>query len=72
MESMEKLKAEAIARARAQIAERIARFCTNLSPEDFEALLDRMAGIQCKYESLGLIQPDRKRSPTSGERKRFS
>jgi hypothetical protein len=30
-----------------------------------------MAGIQCKYDSLGLIQPDRKRSPTSGERKRF-
>jgi hypothetical protein len=69
---MDKLKAEAIARARAEIAERISRFCTSLSPEEFEALLDRMAGIQCKYESLGLIQPDRKRSPTTGERKRFS
>ena len=69
---MDKLKAEAIGRARAQIAERIARFCTSLSPDEFEALLDRMAGIQCKYESLGLIQSDRKRSPTTGERKRFS
>ena len=68
---MEKLKAEALARARAQIAERIARFCTNLSPEEFEALLDRMAGIQCKYELLGLSQSDKQRSPTTGERKRF-
>jgi len=67
---MENQKAEALARARAQIAERIRRFCTNLSPAEFEALLDRMAGIQCKYESLGLIQSDRKLSPTSGERKR--
>lgn len=48
--SMEKVKAEAIARARAQIAERIARFCRNLSPEEFDALVDRMAGIHCKYE----------------------
>jgi hypothetical protein len=69
---MDKLKAEALARARAQIAERISRFCMNMSAEDFEALLDRMAGIQCKYETLGLIQPDRKRSPTTGERKHFS
>lgn len=63
---MEKLKAEALARARAQIAQRIARFCKNLSPAEFEALLDRMAGIQCKYESFGLIKPDKKR--VSGER----
>ncbi len=47
---MDKIRAEAIARARAQIAERIARFCRNLTPEEFEALLDRMAGIHCKYE----------------------
>ncbi len=47
---MDKMRAEAIARARAQIAERIARFCRNLSREEFEALLDRMAGIHCKYE----------------------
>jgi hypothetical protein len=69
---MEKLKAEAFARARAQIAERIGRLCTNLSPEEFDALLDRMAGIQCKYEMLGLMQSDRKRSPGTGERKHFS
>ncbi len=63
---MEKLKAEALARARAEIAQRIARFCTNLSPAEFEGLLDRMAGIQRKYESFELIKPDKKR--VSGER----
>lgn len=47
---MHKARAEAIARARVQIAERITRFCRNLSPEEFDALLDRMAGIYCKYE----------------------
>lgn len=49
---MDKLKAEALARARSEIARRIAGFCKNLSPEDFDALLDRMAGIQCKYDSI--------------------
>ena len=63
---MEKSRTEALARARAQIAERIARFCTNLSPAELDALLDRMAGIQCKYESFGLIKPAKKR--VSGER----
>lgn len=47
---MDRLRAEAIARARAQIAERIGRLCRNLTPEQFDALLDRMAGIQCKYD----------------------
>lgn len=52
---MDKHKAEAVARARAEIAKRIARFCHNLSTEQFEALLDRMAGIQTKYDSLPTI-----------------
>jgi hypothetical protein len=43
-------KADAIAAARREIARRIARFCTSLSPEEFEKLLDRMALIHCKYE----------------------
>ena len=43
-------KAEAIAAARREIARRIARFCTSLSPEDFEKLLDRMALLHWKYE----------------------
>jgi hypothetical protein len=60
---MDKFKAEAIARARAQIAARIARFCRNLSREDFEALLDRMAGIQYKYESLEEIPEKKRRAP---------
>jgi hypothetical protein len=43
-------KIEAIAAARREIARRIARVCTSLSPEEFDKLLDRMAGIQWKYE----------------------
>ena len=43
-------KSEAIAVARREIARRIARFCTTLSPEEFERLLDRMAHVQWKYE----------------------
>ena len=49
---LDKVKADAIARARAEIAQRIARFCKSLSREEFDALLDRMAGIQYKYEYL--------------------
>ena len=67
---MENLKAEAFARARAQIAERITRFCTNLSPADFEELLDRMARSQCKYESFATIRPDRSSMNSTGERRR--
>ena len=43
-------KADSIAAARREIARRVARFCTSLSPEEFERLLDRMALIQWKYE----------------------
>ena len=45
-------KAEEIAIARRAIARRIARFCTSLSPQEFERLLDRMAFIQWKYDVL--------------------
>jgi hypothetical protein len=45
-------KAEAIAAARREIARRIAKFCTSLSPEDFDRLLDRMAYVQWKYDVL--------------------
>ncbi len=45
-------KAEAIADARREIARRIAKFCTSLSAEDFDRLLDRMAYVQWKYEVL--------------------
>ena len=45
-------KAEAIALARREIARRIARFCTSLSPQEFERLLDKMAHIQWKYDVL--------------------
>ena len=46
-------KAEAIAIARREIARRIARFCTSLSPQEFEQLLDRMALVHWKYD----VQP---------------
>ena len=48
----EKRKAEAIAAARSEIARRIARFCTSLSPEELDALLDRMANVQWKYQMM--------------------
>ncbi len=48
-------KAEAIAAARREIARRIARFCTALSPEEFDALLDRMAHIQWKYDVMPIV-----------------
>ena len=60
---MEKIKAEAIARARAQIAARIARFCKELSQDEFEALLDRMAGIHYKYECVGDVPTKEKGKP---------
>jgi hypothetical protein len=47
-----KRKAEAIAAARHEIARRIARFCTKLTPEEFDALLDRMAHVQWKYDTM--------------------
>jgi hypothetical protein len=43
-------KCETIAAARREIARRIERFCTTLSPEEFDCLLDRMAHVQWKYE----------------------
>jgi hypothetical protein len=53
-----KRKAEAIAAARREIAKRIARFCTKLSPAEFDALLDRMAHVQWKYDTMpNLMEP---------------
>ena len=51
----DKRKAEAIAAARHEIARRIARFCTSLSAEDFNRLLDRMAHVQWKYDVFPLV-----------------
>lgn len=48
----EKRNAEAIAAARSEIAKRIARFCTSLSPEELDALLDHMANVQWKYQMM--------------------
>ena len=56
---LEKRKTEAIAAARREIARRIARFCTGLSPDEYNALLDRMAHVQWKYDTLPNIgEPD--------------
>lgn len=51
----ERRKAEAIAAARREIARRISRFCTSLTPEEFEKLLDRMARVQWKYDVLPAV-----------------
>ena len=56
---LDKRKAEAIAAARREISRRIARFCTGLSAEEFNALLDRMAQVQWKYDTLpNIVEPD--------------
>jgi hypothetical protein len=52
---IDKRKAEAVAAARREIAKRIARFCTSLSPAEFEALLDRMAHVQWKYDVMPIV-----------------
>ena len=49
---LDKRRAEAITAARREIARRIARFCTGLSAEEYNALLDRMAHVQWKYDTL--------------------
>jgi len=48
-------KKEAIEAARREIARRIARFCTSLSPEEFDKLLDRMAHVQWKYDVFPIV-----------------
>jgi hypothetical protein len=50
-------KAEALAAARLHIARRVARFCTSLSPAEFERLLDKMVGIHWKYDILPHLDP---------------
>jgi hypothetical protein len=52
---IDKRKAEAVAAARREIAKRIERFCTSLSAEEFNALLDRMAHVQWKYEVMPFV-----------------
>jgi hypothetical protein len=50
-------KAEALAAARLLIARRIARFCTSLSPAEFDCLLDKMVGVHWKYDILPHLDP---------------
>jgi hypothetical protein len=51
----DKRTVEGIAAARREIARRIARFCTMLSEEEFNRLLDRMAYVQWKYDIAPII-----------------
>ncbi len=51
----DKRRVEEIAAARREIARRIARFCTTLSEEEFNKLLDRMAYVQWKYEVAPIV-----------------
>jgi hypothetical protein len=61
-------RAEGIVAARREIARRIARFCTKLSEEEFNQLLDRMAYVQWKYDVAPILvdppssMPSEKRS----------
>jgi len=48
----ENIRSEARALARDKIAARIRRVCGSLSEAEFDALVDRMAGVQCKYEQM--------------------
>jgi hypothetical protein len=50
-------EAETLAAARLHIARRIARFCTSLSPAEFERLLDKMVGVHWKYDILPHLDP---------------
>ena len=51
----DKRTAEGIAAARREIARRIARFCTMLSEEELNQLLDRMAYVQWKYDIAPIV-----------------
>jgi hypothetical protein len=48
----ETMRSDARALARQQIAARIRRVCEGLSEAEFNALVDKMAGVQCKYEQM--------------------
>jgi hypothetical protein len=50
-----KRRAEEVAAAKREIARRIARFCTTLSDEEFNQLLDRMAYVQWKYDVAPIV-----------------
>ena len=49
-------KTEAMAAARREIARRIARFCTTLTEEEFNCLLDRMAYVHWKFEVAPVVE----------------
>ena len=51
----DKRRAEEIAAARREIARRVARFCTTLSEEQLNTLLDRMAYVQWKYDVAPIV-----------------
>ena len=51
----DKRKSDGIAAARREIARRVARFCTTLTEEELDALLDRMAYVQWKYDVAPIV-----------------
>ena len=55
---------EAIEAARREIARRIARFCSTLSAEEFDRLLDRMAHVQWKYDVFPIVSDSSPPSPS--------
>jgi hypothetical protein len=51
----DKRRTDEIAATRREIARRIARFCTTLSEEELNRLLDRMAYVQWKYDVAPIV-----------------
>lgn len=54
-DAVDALKVESMRRVRAQIEKRVEKYCTNLSKDEFDALVDQMAVIQYKYEGARAV-----------------
>ena len=63
----DKRRSEAITAARVEIARRIARFCTTLTEEELNLLLDRMAYVQWKYDVAPIMGDPPPPKPKIGE-----
>jgi hypothetical protein len=52
IKAQQDIRSQARGQARDAIAARIRRVCGNFSESEFTALVDRMAGVQCKYDQM--------------------
>ena len=62
---LEEPRQDRLQRTKAEIAARLRRVCEELSPDDFDALVERMASIEIKYTMRRSddLFPDRGRPP---------